>query len=99
MKKIISLVLAIALLASFGVSAATVYSQGDVNKDGQAVGSEDLATLRKVLLNSETETDMADVNEDGDTDILDLVFLKKIVAGYYDGEALTEGRNTFNFGS
>ncbi len=94
MKKIICLVAAIAMLASFGASAA-VYQQGDVNTNA-SVDSTDMVSLRKMLIGEETVTETANVNADEDgVDIRDLVLLKKIVAGVQPEIVITKGTNEY----
>ena len=50
---------------------------GDIDGNGE-VNAQDLTLLRKVLLGAGT-SDNADVNNDGNTDILDLIALKKML--------------------
>lgn len=99
MKKLFALLLAIVMLFSFSymtVSAETVYSQGDVNMDGELKpNAADLILLRQVLLGTADETVMANVNEDESVDIRDLVCLKKIVIS--TGIELQQGTNVFDY--
>lgn len=50
---------------------------GDLDDDG-AINATDLTVHKKVLLEISEETDLCDVNGDGNIDILDLVRLKKL---------------------
>ncbi len=97
MKKIIAVLIAALTISSFGLiaNADTVYLLGDTNKSGDAtLNSADLAYLKKVLLGTETDLGMSDVNEDGEVNIVDLVCLKKLLAKPENsGIALTNGVN------
>lgn len=97
MKKIIAVLIAALTISSFGLiaNADTVYLLGDTNKSGEAtLNSADLAYLKKVLLGTETDLGMSDVNEDKDVNIVDLVCLKKLLAKPENsGIALTNGVN------
>ena len=97
MKKIIAVLIAALTISSFGLiaNADTVYLLGDTNKSGDAtLNSADLAYLKKVLLGTETDLGMSDVNEDKDVNIVDLVCLKKLLAKPGNsGLALTNGVN------
>ena len=97
MKKIIAVLIAALTITSFGLiaNADTVYLLGDTNKSGDAtLNSADLAYLKKVLLGTETDLGMSDVNEDGEENIVDLVCLKKLLAKPENsGIALTNGVN------
>lgn len=97
MKKIIAVLIAALTISSFGLiaNAETVYLLGDTNKSGEAtLNSADLAFLKKVLLGTETDRGMSDVNEDKDVNIVDLVCLKKLLAKPENsGIALTNGVN------
>ncbi len=99
MKKIIAVLIAALTISSFGLiaNADTVYLLGDTNKSGEpTLNSADLAYLKKVLLGTEEDLGMSNVNEDenGDVDILDLVRLKKLLSrAENSGPALTYGVN------
>lgn len=99
MKKIIAVLIAALTISSFGLiaNAETVYLLGDTDKSGEAtLNSADLAYLKKVLLGTESDLGMSNVNEDenGDVNILDLVRLKKLLAKPENsGIALTNGVN------
>ena len=99
MKKIIAVLIAALTISSFGLiaNAETVYLLGDTDKSGEAtLNSADLAYLKKVLLGTESDLGMSNVNEDknGDVDILDLVRLKKLLSrAENSGLALTSGVN------
>lgn len=93
MKKLISFITAIIMLVvvAVRVSAANVaeyefgeianLSLGDVDADTQ-VTSNDLAALRRILLSvDKVISNVSDMNYDGNVDIIDLVRLKKKLAG------------------
>lgn len=58
------------------------YQIGDVNRDGE-ISAADLITMNRWLLNAETETEdnivLYDLNHDGNADIYDMVFMRKII--------------------
>jgi len=56
-----------------------IFEVGDINFDGN-VNANDIVSIRKTLLNNE-ETIYADVNADNKTSLLDLVRVKKDIAG------------------
>lgn len=99
MKKIIAVLIAALTISSFGLiaNAETVYLLGDTDKSGEAtLNSADLAYLKKVLLGTEQDLGMSNVNEDenGDVNILDLVRLKKLLTKTENsGLSLTQGVN------
>lgn len=99
MKKIIAVFIAALTISSFGLiaNADTAYLLGDTDKSGEAtLNSADLAYLKKVLLGTEQDLGMSNVNEDenGDVNILDLVRLKKLLSrAENSGLALTNGVN------
>lgn len=97
MKKIIAVLIAALTISSFGLiaNAENVYLLGDTDKSGGVtLNSADLAFLKKVLLGTETDRSMSDVNEDKDVNIVDLVCLKKLLAtSGNSGIALTNGVN------
>lgn len=97
MKKIIAVLIAALTISSFGLiaNADTVYLLGDTDQSGsETLNSADLAYLKKVLLGTEIDLGMSDVNEDKDVNIVDLVCLKKLLAKPENsGLALTNGAN------
>lgn len=97
MKKIIAVLIAALTISSFGLiaNAENVYLLGDTDKSGGVtLNSADLAFLKKVLLGTETDRSMSDVNEDKDVNIVDLVCLKKLLAKPENsGLELTNGVN------
>lgn len=92
MKKIIAVLIAALTISSFGLIANAAYYPGDVNNNGGEPTAEDLTLLKKHLLGSETVA-LPDVNEDGETNIKDLVSLKKILVIKGAGLDLTNGTN------
>ncbi len=55
----------------------SVFRQGDTNGDG-VIGALDISFLRKMLLGATAGNNLCDVNRDGETDIRDLVRIKKL---------------------
>lgn len=53
---------------------------GDLNKDG-CRNSVDLTLIKKVLLQIEVTAINTDVNQDGNTDIFDIIAIKKLIVG------------------
>lgn len=92
MKKIIAVLIAALTISSFGLIANAAYYPGDVNNSGGEPAADDLTSLKKHLLGSETVA-MPDVNEDGEINIKDLVSLKKILVIKGAGLDLTKGTN------
>lgn len=81
MKKVKTLVCVFTAAALLFCGAVNSYAAvlGDVNCDGKR-NSDDLVTLRKMLLGTEDSLQTGDVNQDNNVDILDLVHLKKQLA-------------------
>lgn len=81
MKKIIAVLLSALMLSSFAIAAnaATPYL-GDTDNSDSAPDAADLAYLKKQLLGIEEDLGLGDINENGETDIIDLVCLKKLLA-------------------
>lgn len=81
MKKVKTLVCVFTAAALLFCGAVNSYAAvlGDVNCDGKR-NSDDLVTLRKMLLGTEDSLQTGDVNQDKNVDILDLVHLKKQLA-------------------
>lgn len=67
--------------AEYDISIKNIrlYALGDVDFNGD-VDTSDLASLKKSLLGAESIIEFADVNNDGKTNILDLISLKKMLA-------------------
>ena len=67
--------------AEYDISIKNIrlYALGDVDFNGY-IDTSDLASLKKSLLGAESIIEFADVNNDGKTDLLDLIFLKKVLA-------------------
>ena len=56
----------------------------DINGDGsETPDASDLIALRKVFLDSDSYIAVYDCNNDGKYDILDLIRLKKVLAGFF----------------
>ena len=67
--------------AEYDISIKNIrlYALGDVDFNGN-IDTSDLASLKKSLLGAESIIEFADVNNDGKTNILDLISLKKMLA-------------------
>ena len=67
--------------AEYDISIKNIrlYALGDVDFNGD-IDTSDLASLKKSLLGAESIIEFADVNNDGKTNILDLISLKKMLA-------------------
>ena len=67
--------------AEYDISIKNIhlYALGDVDFNGN-IDTSDLASLKKSLLGAESIIEFADVNNDGKTDILDLISLKMMLA-------------------
>ena len=75
MIRLISLILALIMLVSITISASAADANTEVN-------SVDIVVLRKVLLSAaKLKSNVADMNYDGEVNIIDLVRLKKKISG------------------
>ena len=65
--------------AEYDISMKNIclYTLGDVDFSGE-IDTTDLAVLKKDLLGADSTVQFADVNNDGNIDIKDLVHLKKM---------------------
>ena len=85
MKKVVSFVACVAMLASVLTFAGSALQYGDVTGDGN-INMKDVLSLRKYLaeLGETINTRSSDVNKDGSVNMKDVLIIRKFLAGIID---------------